>query len=86
MMWRSGRILSSPGIRFGILPPRFLQPPFRSPTAMYKLKPSGRFFSFLLGHHNIYFTVAASEAGFKLVSQRDFVKDGMDYFLIFAAK
>jgi predicted methyltransferase len=28
----------------------------------------------------------ASEAGFKLVSQSDFVKDGMDYFLIFAAK
>jgi predicted methyltransferase len=28
----------------------------------------------------------ASEAGFQLVSQSDFVKDGMDYFLIFAAK
>jgi hypothetical protein len=38
---------------FGDIAPHFLQRPFRSPTAMYKLKPSGRFFSFLVGHHKI---------------------------------
>jgi hypothetical protein len=26
------------------------------------------------------------EAGYKLVQQEDFVKDGMDYFLVFAAE
>ena len=28
----------------------------------------------------------ASEAGYQLLEQGDFVKDGMDYFLVFSAK
>ena len=28
----------------------------------------------------------ASEAGYQLLEQDDFVKDGMDYFLVFVAK
>jgi hypothetical protein len=42
----------------GDIAPHFLQRPFRSPPAMYKVKPSGRFFSFLVAMRKFYFTVA----------------------------